>query len=196
MPLPERRLAAISYAEMRNFTRLSEALQPQKVLQLANEFFALAARCATQNSGKVVCLHNDSLLAAFSGGAPAEISGRALQAAQELQREFGPLGERWKVEYGLPAVVALGIHMGEAVFGAAGPKGAQQNLVFGDSVSIAERMVHRARAGEIVLSLDFMKGLGPAVRTLGAQELPPLELGRRPAIPIYAMTVDTRLDFT
>ncbi len=196
MARPERRLAAISYAEMRNFTRLSEALQPDKVLQLANEFFALAARCATNNSGKVVCLHNDSLLAAFAGGAGAELSGHALQAAQELQREFGPLGERWKAEYGLPATVAIGIHMGEAVFGAAGPKGAKQDLVFGDSVSIAERMVHRARAGEIVLSLDFMKGLGPAVKTLGAHELPPLELGRRPAIPIYAMTVDTRLDFT
>ncbi|MDQ5848740.1 MAG: adenylate/guanylate cyclase domain-containing protein [Pseudomonadota bacterium] len=196
MPLPERRLAAISYAEMRNFTRLSEALQPEKVLQLANEFFTLAASCATKSSGKVMCLHNDSLLAAFAGGAPAELCGRALHAAQELQREFGPLGERWKAEYGLPAVIALGIHMGEAVFGAAGPKGARQELVFGDSVSIAERMVHRARAGEIVLSLDFMKGLGAAVRTLGAHELPPLELGRRPAIPIYALTVDTRLDFT
>ena len=43
---------------------------------------------------------------------------------------------------------------------------------FGDSVSIAERLVHRARAGEIVISLDVMKALRAAVKTLGAEELP------------------------
>ena len=41
MSAPERRLAAVMYAEMRNFTRLSEVLQPDRVLALANEFFAL-----------------------------------------------------------------------------------------------------------------------------------------------------------
>ena len=32
---PERREAALMYAELRNFTRLSEVLQPDKVLELA-----------------------------------------------------------------------------------------------------------------------------------------------------------------
>jgi hypothetical protein len=34
------------------------------------------------------------------------------------------------------------------------------------------------------------------VRTLGAQVLPPLELGKRPPLPIYGMVLETRLDFT
>jgi hypothetical protein len=41
-----------------------------------------------------------------------------------------------------------------------------------------------------------MKALGPEVRAIQAEELPPLELGRRPALPIYGFTIDTRLDFT
>ena len=66
----------------------------------------------------------------------------------------------------------------------------------GDADAVAESLVHRARTGEIVISLDFMKALGAAVQTLGAQELPPLELSNRPPLPIYGMVLETRLDFT
>ena len=52
------------------------------------------------------------------------------------------------------------------------------------------------RLGEIVLSVDMMKALGAAVATLGAEELPSLEIAKRPAIPIYGMVLETRLDFT
>ena len=187
---PERRQAAIVYAEMRNFTRMSEVLEPAKVLSLANEFFALAARCVTEQRGKPLTIQNDSLLAVF------DAPGDALKAAQEVQRDFEPLGERWKNEYGLPAAVAIGLHSGQAVLGMAGPPSGQQYVAFGDCVSVAERLVHRARAGEIVLSLDFMKALGPAVRELNATELPPLEIPRRQALPIYGLVIDTRLDFT
>jgi adenylate cyclase len=196
MAAPEKRYAVIFCAELRNFTRLSEALQPDRVLELVNEFFSLAARVVTGQSGKVLSVHNDSLISAFAAGDAKQTAAQAVHAAQALQREFAPLGERWRDEYGLPAAVAVGIHPGEAVFGTAGPKGVQQFVAFGDCVSIAERLVHRARAGEIVLSLDLMKALGPGVRTLHAEELPPLELGRRPALPIYGFTLDTRLDFT
>jgi adenylate cyclase len=194
--IPERRTAAVLYAELRNFTRLSEMLPPDKVLGLANEFFALTGRAVIASGGKVLSVHNDSQLAAFVGDGGAFAAG-ALKAAQAIQAEFGPLGERWQKDYGLPAAVALGVHAGEAVFGMAGPQGAQQFVAFGDCVSVAERLVHRARAGEIVLSIDVMKALGAAVGTLGAEELPALELGgKRPPLPIYGMLLETRLDFT
>ena len=192
---PLRRRAAILYAELRNFTRLSEVLEPAKVLTLANDFFTLAAKAVVAERGEVLSVHNDALLAAFHSEG-RECADWALKAAQAVQREFGTLGEKWKTEYGLPAAVGLGVHLGEAVFGMAGPLGKQQFVAFGDCVSIAERLVHRARTGEIVISLDFMKALGPAVQALGAQELPPLELSNRPPLPIYGLVLETRLDFT
>jgi len=192
----ERRPAAILYAELRNFTRLSEVLEAAKVLALANEFFTLAGRIVREQSGKVLYVQNDSLVAAFTAGQAAQFAAGGLKAAQELQREFGPVGERWQTEYGLPAACALGVHFGETVFGMAGPQGAQQYVAFGDCVSVAERLVHRARHGEIVISLDVMKALGAAVATLGAEELPPLEIAKRQPIPIYGMVLETRLDFT
>jgi adenylate cyclase len=194
---PERVQAAILYAELRNFTRLSEMLDPGKVLELAGDFFSLAARAVAANGGKALPVQNDALAAAFTAGDKTSFAAQALKAAQAVQVEFGELGERWKTDYGLPAAVSLGLHLGETVFGMSGPQGAQQFMAFGDCVSIAERLVHRARAGEIVISLDFMRALGATVKTLGAQELPPLELGnKRPPVAIYGLLLESRLDFT
>ena len=194
---PERRAAALVYAELRNFTRLSEVLQPDKVLELANEFFSFVSRTVIAGGGHVMSVHNDSILGSFIDGEPRSFCDAALKSAQAVQRDFAPIGERWQKEYGLPAAVSLGVHTGEAVFGLAGQLGAQQFVAFGDCVSVAERLVHRARAGEIVMSGDVMKALGPAARTLGAEQLPALELGgRRPALAIYGLVLETRLDFT
>lgn len=194
---PERRDAALLYVELRNFTRLSEVLQPDKVLDLANEFFSLASRAIIAGTGNVVSVHNDSLLASFVEGDAPKFNEAALTTARSIRGEFGTVGDRWQREYGLAAAVSLGLHTGEALFGMAGPLGAQQFVAFGDCVSVAERLVHRARAGEIVISLDVMKALGAAVETLGAEELPVLELGgKRPPLPIYGMVLETRLDFT
>jgi hypothetical protein len=48
----------------------------------------------------------------------------------------------------------------------------------------------------MVLSHDLLQALGADADSIGAQELPPLELARRPAIPIYGIVLETRLDFT
>jgi adenylate cyclase len=186
----ERRGVGVLYAELRNFTRLSEILDPAKVMELANEFFALVARQITGNSGRVLAVQNDSMLGVFNAAADA------LVAAQAAQREFPPVGERWQNDYGFPAAIALGAHLGDAVLGMAGPPGAQQYVAFGDCVSIADRLVHRARPGEIVVSANLIQALGVDPESLGAQGLPPLELSRRPAIPIYGIVLETQLDFT
>ena len=186
----ERRNIAVLYAELRNFTRLSEVLDPAKVMELANEFFTLAARHMNANSGRVLAVQNDSMLGIFTAAADA------LVAAQAVQREFPAIGERWQTEFGLPAGVALGAHLGDAVLGMAGPPGQQQYVAFGDCVSIAERLVHRARPGEIVVSRDLIQALGVDADAIGAQPLAPLELARRPKIPVYGILLETGLDFT
>ena len=194
---PERKPATVLIAELRNVTRLSEALPAERVLALANEFFALCARVVIAEGGRVLSVHNDSLLAAFLDDEPKNCNKNAIKAAKGIRGEFGSLGERWQKDFGLPAAVALGVHAGEIVFGMAGPMGAQQFVPFGDCVSIADRLVHRARAGEVVISYEVIKLLGStAAQSLGLEELPALELGKRPALPIYGLVLETRLDFT
>jgi len=193
---PERRAATIFYAELRNFTRLSEVLPPEKVLALANDFFSLAAMSVTANRGKVLSVQNNMLVAAFGGHGATQLAERALSSAQDVSREFGAMGEEWKTAYGLPAAVSVALHIGEAVFGMAGPIGARQFVAFGDCMDIGERLVRRARSGETVFSEDFVKALGMRPAVIGARHLPPLELAKRPPIQLYGLTLEERLDFT
>ncbi len=195
-PSAERVESVILIAEVRNFTRMSEMLEPARVLALADQFFDCAAQAVAANGGQTMAVHNDSLMAAFRDFAPEDLARAAVRAAQQLFNEFDAVVQAWEREYGLRTAIALGVHRGEAVYGEAGPAAQRNAVVFGDCVSIAERLVHRARAGELVLSDAVMGVLSVAELELDAQPLPPLELHNRPAMRIYGVLRNDRLDFT
>lgn len=195
-PSAQRVESVILIAELRNFTRMSEMLEPARVLVLADQFFDCAAQAVAANGGQTMAVHNDSLMAAFRDVAPEDLARAAVRAAQQLFNEFDAVVQAWEREYGLRTAIALGVHRGEAVYGEAGPAAQRNAVVFGDCVSIAERLVHRARAGELVLSDAVMGVLSVAELELDAQPLPPLELHNRPAMRIYGVLRNDRLDFT
>ena len=191
-----RTAAVVLFAELRNFTSMSEMLDAARVLALADQFFECAADSVGVNGGEVIGVHNDSLLGVFRRGAAADQARSAVRAAQHMATAFDPVVQVWQHDYGLRAAIALGVHLGDTVFGEAGPAGQRNAVVFGDCVSIAERLVHRARAGELVLSHAVMAVVSVAELELDAQPLPPLELHNRPSIRIYGVLRDDRLDFT
>jgi len=192
----ERADSVVMIAELRNFTRMSEMLEPDRVLALVDEFFECAAKSVAEHGGLAMAVHNDSLVAAFRKGAPPDLALSAVRAAQHLFGEFDAKAQSWERDYGLRTALALGVHRGEAVYGRAGPATHRESVVFGDCVSISERLVHRARAGELVLSDALMAVLPVAQLELDAEPLPPLELHGRPPMRIYGVLRDERLDFT
>ncbi len=187
---PARLPVVILFAETRGFTRTSAILQPAMVLDQAARFFAVARAAADRNDGTVHNVLNDTLMAVFAGAGRAS---QAIQAAQEIQRDFDAIDEAWSREFGIRAAVAMGIHAGDAVIGATG---GSPSMVIGDSVSVAERLLHRARAGEFVVSAEVMEALGSGQSVLEAQPLPPLEIPRRDPVRLYGVLRDARLDFT
>jgi len=83
------------------------------------------------------------------------------------------------------------------VFGVSGADRSQRLLgAFGDTVSIAERLARRSRAGEFVLSDAVMAALSVSNLPLNATPLPPIEMPRRPPVRIFGVLLDNRLDFT
>ena len=186
----KRSTLAILYVETRGFTRMSEILEPQIVFARIAEFFAVVTAAVEQHEGTVRSMLNDTLLATFAG-AP-----RAAEAAQEIQRNFNALEEAWQRDYGFRTAVAMGLHSGDAVIGTLGSPLPEQVLIIGDGVSIAERLLHRARAGEFVLSKAIMDELVAAKFSLDADPMPTLALSRRDPIEIFGVKLDMRLDFT
>ena len=195
-PTPDRRQAVLLDSELRGLARMSEALDPDLVLRLANEFFTFAADIVAAHGGEAVTSQHDMLLSAFLRGSPLQASQQAVRAAQRIQADYPPLAEKWRIAYGLRTAVAQGLHLGEAVLGVAGPKGMERRVAFGDSVSLAQHMVNRARAGEFVMSEAVMGALSVENLDLDAEPLPQLELPRRAPIRIYGVLVEGRLDFT
>jgi len=192
--VPVRAPLVILFVETRGFTRISEMLEPAVVIARLSEFFALVTEAVERNEGIVVDILNDNLIAAFDGEGD---SIRAVQAAQDIQRKFTALEESWSLEYGIRAATSMGLHSGTAVVGlASGGKSAGQRHIVGDAVSVAERLLHRARAGEIVMSKTVYDGLSLSQFEVEAEELPPLEVPRRESIPLWGLPLDTRLDFT
>jgi len=195
-PATERRQAALLCTELRGLARMSEALDPTLVLFLANEFFAFAAEAVGAHSGEAVTSQHEMLLSVFTHGNPSQTSQQAVRAAQRIQADFPALAEKWRLAYGLRTAVAQGLHLGEAVLGVIGPRGLERRVAFGDSVSLAQCMLNRARAGEFVMSEAVMGALSVENLDLDAEPLPQLELPRRSPIRIYGVLVEGRLDFT
>ncbi len=183
----------ILYVETRGFTRMSEILQPDVVLARIAEFFTLVTQVVERHDGTVRDLLNDNVVASFEGSACAP---HAVEAAQEIQREFSTLEEAWQRDYGLRTAVAMGLHCGDTVIGSIGAPLPDQVLIIGDGLSIAERLLHRARAGEFVMSKAIIDALATANFKLDVEQLPPLAISRRDPIPVYGVMLDTRLDFT
>jgi len=191
--LPARATITILFAKMRGSTRITETLDPPAVLARASEFFALVAAAVERHEGTVVNVLNDTLMATFAGQGDAP---HAVQAAQEIRRDVTILKAAWQHDHGIRAAVAMGLHSGAAVVGFADGPIPGQPLVIGDSVSVAERLLHRARAGEIVVSKTIMDALAASGFVLEAKELPLFKIPPREPLRIFGVVLDTRLDFT
>jgi len=196
LPATERRQAVLLGTELRGLARMSEALEPSLVIFLANEFFVFAADIVAGFGGDAMTSQHEMLLSAFTRGSPLQTAQQAVRAAQRIQTEYPALAEKWRTTYGLRTAVAQGLHLGEAVLGVAGPRGLERRIAFGDSVSLTQHMVCRARAGEFVMSEAVMGALSVENLDLDAEPLPQLELPRRAPIRIYGVLVAGRLDFT
>ncbi|HET7766601.1 MAG TPA: adenylate/guanylate cyclase domain-containing protein [Burkholderiales bacterium] len=191
---PERSPTVILFAEMRGFTGVSDMLDPEVVLSRVGEFVSLVWDAVVEQEGAVADILSDTIMATFTGQDDAQ---HAIVAAQEIQSRFASLSEVWHRDFGIRAAISMGLHCGDAVVGfAAKSPTPEQLFVFGDCVSIANRLLHRARAGEFVLSETLMDLAAEMGVTLEAEELPPLEIPRRDPIKLYGVLLDTRLDFT
>jgi len=191
---PERSPTVILFAEMRGFTGLSDMLDPAVVIARVGEFVTLVWNAVEKHEGALVDILSDTAMATFTGQDDAQ---HAIAAAQEIQASFAILAEAWQRDFGIRAAVSMGLHCGDAVVGFAEKSPTPDQLfVFGDCVSIANRLLHRARAGEFVVSEPLRDLAAEMGVTLEAEELPPLEIPRRDPIRLYGVLLDTRLDFT
>lgn len=162
----EIRSLAIMFTDIRGFTGLCENLDPEQVLQLLNQYFAIINEVATATQGILDKYIGDSALLFW--GAPDSVDHPAVacvEAALHCCERLDALNVQWKEEGRSVAFhTTFGIDYGSVVVGNIGPRERVNYTIIGDRVNLAERLEYSNRifGTRILASADMVQALGPA----------------------------------
>jgi adenylate cyclase len=144
----EQRQVTVLFADIRGFTRMSEEMSPEAVVNMLNIYLSAMIDKVLQNAGMVNKFAGDNIMAVWNAPYAEEGHARlAVKAAWEAQEEIIELQQR---DPSLPKVqFGIGINTGEAVAGNVGSLGRAEYTVIGDAVNLASRICSAAPGGEV-----------------------------------------------
>lgn len=170
--------AVLLFSDLRGFTRLSETLPGEDVIELLNEYFETLSKPFTDAGGEILKFIGDAMLAILpvdgnGDGAEGEACEIALAAAKEAVSALARLNDKRR-QAGKPCFSAgLALHVGEVLYGNIGTPDRLDFTVIGHAVNLASRIEHLcSEAGHpMVLSADFARAVSAPVRSLGRHDL-------------------------
>ena len=138
----------VLFADIVDFTVLSERLSPTELVNFLNRIFSIFDDLAGQYRLEKIKTIGDAYMVA--GGLPAPRSNHLESMADfslEMQRQLA----RFNMEYDEDVDLRVGMHTGPAVAGVIGVKKFVYDI-WGDTVNTASRMESQGIAGEIQVS--------------------------------------------
>ena len=130
---------AILFADIENFTPLSERLASFDVMYLLNKYFDFAGNIVMRNGGDINNYIGDAFLAIFGLDGEGDETFRAVNAELELQSELKNFANSVEENFDEEFKIRIGVHFGEAIVGMLGCKGTERLSVIGDTVNMAAR---------------------------------------------------------
>jgi class 3 adenylate cyclase len=150
----EKQTVTIMMSDLRNFTGMSEKLQPEEVIKVMNKYFAKMVAVIERYKGIIVDFYGDSILVFFNG-VESDIPGRAFDAvhcALEMQRELDALVKANVGEGFPPLGMGIGINTGEVIVGNIGTETRAKYGIVGANVNLTDRIQSTAGPGKVVIS--------------------------------------------
>lgn len=149
----ERREVTVLFADLRNFTRISDNTEPERVVHLLNHHFDAMVSIIAEHGGYVVDFLGDNLFAVF--GAPEinlENAPKAVKCAVNMQLTRQQLNAQL-IQQGLPALeMGIGINSGSCVVGNMGSQTRIKYGVVGQAVNLAARIESFTVGGQVLIS--------------------------------------------
>lgn len=137
----ERKNLSVLFADIRNFTSISEALSVQELKLMLNKYFSPMTEIIFNNNGTVDKFVGDMIMAFW--GAPLDDERHAyhsIKAALEILARTETLKQEFK-EIGLPEIsIGAGINSGDMNVGDMGSDTRRNYTVLGDSVNLGSRI--------------------------------------------------------
>ena len=137
----EEKKVTILFSDLRNFTPLSEALEPAELLEVLNAYLTSMSQIVDAYGGVVDKYVGDALMALF--GVPLEMphqASQAIETALEMRAALGDLNRRIFQGKGLTLGFGVGIHTAIVVAGNIGSPERYNYTVIGDGVNVASRL--------------------------------------------------------
>jgi DNA-binding response OmpR family regulator len=157
---PHRREVCCVFIDLRGFTAFTDGAEPEEVVAVLAEFHEAMGKLITVHEGTVPHFTGDGILIFFND--PIQVSDpcqRAGRMALAMQREFAPLGERWR-RLGHDLALGIGIARGFATLGAMGYEGRFDYTAIGGVVNLAARLCGEAPGGHILVDRRARAGMG------------------------------------
>ena len=162
----ESRDIAVLFVDIRGFTTLSEALSPEQVVEMLNEYLALTTEAIFKNGGTLDKFIGDATMAVFN--APVDLpdyEARAVQAALDIVHGAAKVNVRIKEKIGREVAFGVGVNCGKAVVGNIGCETRMDYTAIGDTVNTAARLEGKALGGQVVISENLRQRLAGRIIT-------------------------------
>jgi len=170
----EMRNVTLLFADIRNFSRLSQNVPATRVVELLNRHFELMVDIIFKHGGTVDKFIGDAVMALF--GAPIDLPAQTDQAvgcALAMQAAMEDLNAELAAEGEQPLQIGIGIDCGNVLVGSIGSSRTMQYTCIGDAVNIASRITDIAKPGQCLISSTAYANLKSeaSARPLGPVQL-------------------------
>ncbi|QQR79274.1 MAG: adenylate/guanylate cyclase domain-containing protein [Deltaproteobacteria bacterium] len=138
----EKRECTILFSDVRNFTSISENMDPVVLLELMNSYFDPVSQAIIEEGGYIDKFIGDAVMAIF--GAPAHMkdhAARACRASLKMKKIVKELEPQFREKYGIEAFkIGIGLNTGDVTVGNIGTSKRLNYTVMGDAVKLASRL--------------------------------------------------------
>ncbi len=141
-----RQEVTVLFADIRNFTTMSESMAPEAVVEVLNTYFTEMVDLVFRYQGTLDKFVGDALMAVFGVPLPLpQAATRAVECALAMQRHLKQMQA-----VGRTAIqgMRIGINTGEAIVGNIGSNKRMDFTVVGDAVNVAARLQELAKEVE------------------------------------------------
>ncbi|HME42441.1 MAG TPA: adenylate/guanylate cyclase domain-containing protein [Syntrophorhabdales bacterium] len=151
----ERKLVTVLFADVANYTSISEKLDAEEVRQIVDGCFHIVMDEVHKWEGIITQFSGDGAMALF--GAPIaheDHAQRACYAALSIQKALVEYGEKVRREQGLEFKMRMGLNSGPVVVGSIGDDLRMDYTAIGDTANLAARVEQAAKPGEVWVSQE------------------------------------------
>jgi PAS domain S-box-containing protein len=126
---------SVLFADIRDFTTLSESMTPQENFNFINAYFSRMEPAIIENQGFIDKYVGDEIMALFSGGAD-----NAVKAGISMLKRLNEYNQHLIKSGYVPIKIGIGINTGSLMLGTVGGASRMDSTVISDAVNLASRL--------------------------------------------------------